>query len=80
MVQIDRQLLTDACNNVDDDVRRKRQVSDAVYLPAEVLQPALQENADVMEEVIIFINCAHLFRKYLFRPFHKISNDKAVVY
>ena len=51
VVQIDRQRLTDACNNVDGDVRRKRQTSDLVYVPADVLQPALQDNVDVIQGV-----------------------------
>ena len=52
MVQIDRQRLTDACNNVDGVVRRKRQLAtDAVYIPEEILQPALLANADDTSEV-----------------------------
>ena len=63
MVQIDRQRLTDACNNVDGDVRRKRQTSDLVYVPADVLQPALQDNVDVIQgvrnnlHVRFYLNC-----------------------
>ena len=51
-VQIDRQRLTDACNNVDGDVRRKRQLAaNAVYIPKEVLQPAMLANTDDTDQV-----------------------------
>ena len=52
VVEINRQRLTDACNNVDGVVRRKRQLAaDAVYIPEEILQPALLANADDTSEV-----------------------------
>ena len=62
MVQIDRQRLVAACDAADGNVRRKRQASDVVFMQADALQPALQDNIDAIQQVSNDA-CAHNFIK-----------------